>query len=128
MVDEDFEIVGLDEGVLGRVAEEIVGMANDELVKRGGGSDQHGTGAAAATSRATGALPGGGDRAGIACHHNGVERADIDPQFQGAGGDYAADAAVAQAALDFTPLAGEISPAVAADGFRFSRKLRIRLL
>ena len=43
MIDEDFEIVGLDEGVLRSVAEEIVGMTHDELIERRGRCDQHGT-------------------------------------------------------------------------------------
>src|SRR5260370_42153971 len=57
MIDEDFQIVGLDEGVLGRVAEEIIRMAHHELVERRGGSYQHSAGASAAASRAAGALP-----------------------------------------------------------------------
>src|SRR6267378_1057106 len=73
MIDEDFEIVGLDEGVLRCVAKEIVGMAHDELIERRGGSHQHGAGASAAAASAAGALPGGGDGAGVSGHDDGVE-------------------------------------------------------
>src|SRR5882762_1223068 len=64
VVDEDFEIVGLDESVLGRVAEKIVRMAHDVLIKRRGGSDQHGAGTSTAASGASRTLPGSGNRAG----------------------------------------------------------------
>ena len=50
------------------------------------------------------------------------------PEFQGAGGDHAADAAVAQAALDFAALAGKVAAAVAADGFGLAGRVRIGLL
>src|SRR5258707_6487288 len=69
MIDEDFQIVGLDEGVLRRVAEEIVGMAHDELIERRGGSHQHGARASAAAASAARALLCGCDGAGIAGHH-----------------------------------------------------------
>src|SRR5216684_5203532 len=128
MIDEDFQIVGLDEGVLRRVAEEIVGMANDELIERRGGSHQHGARASAAAARAARALPGSGDGAGIAGHHNGVKRAHIDAEFESAGGDDAADFSIAEAAFDVAALVGQVAAAVAANGFRFSGQLWIGLL
>src|SRR5437764_831615 len=48
MIDEDLEIVGLDESVLGRVAEEIVGMAKNEWIERRRGGPQHCAGASPA--------------------------------------------------------------------------------
>src|SRR5881397_2690235 len=36
VIDKNFEIVGLDEGVLRRIAEKIVRMAHDELIERRG--------------------------------------------------------------------------------------------
>src|SRR5258708_11129792 len=68
MIDEDFQIVGLDEGVLRRVAEEIVGMAHDELIERRGGSHQHGARASAAAATPPRAPPGCGEGARIAGH------------------------------------------------------------
>ena len=44
MIHQNFQIVRLDEGVLGRAAEEIIRMLHDELVERRGRSDQHGAG------------------------------------------------------------------------------------
>src|SRR6266567_7308755 len=47
MIDENFQIVRLDEGMLRSVAEKIVGVSNDELVERRRGSHEHGAGASA---------------------------------------------------------------------------------
>src|SRR5271163_1304181 len=108
MINENFEIVGLDERVLRSVAEEIVGMPHDELIERRRRSHHYGAGTAAAASRAPGALPGGGNRSGVAGHHYGIQRADVNSQFQGAGGDNSADAPIAETALDFPALVGKI--------------------
>ena len=128
MVDENFQIVGLDVGMFGRAAEKIFRMLDDELIERRGRSHEHSAGSAAAASGASRALPGGGDRAGIAGHHAGIERADIDSQFQGAGGDHAANAPLAQAALDFAALAGQIAAAIAANRLSRAGPRRIGLL
>ena len=124
VIDKNFEIVRLDVGVLGRAAEEIVRMLDDELIERRRRSDEHGAGSAAAASGAARALPCGGDRAGVAGHHAGVERADINSQFEGIGGNHAADAAFAQAALDLAAFAGQIAAAIAANGFGAARRAR----
>ena len=128
MIDEDFEIVGLDEGVLRSVAEEIVGMTHDELIERRGRCDQHGTRASAAAAGAPGPLPGGGDGAGIAGHDHGVERADVNAELQRTGRNHSADFSIAEAAFDFAPFVRQVTSAVAANSFRFSRQPGIRLL
>ncbi len=128
MIDEDFQIVRLDESVFGSIAEKIIWMAHDELIERRRGSHQHRAGASAAPSRAAGALPGGGDRAWITCHDDGIERADINAKFERAGGNHAANFSVAEAALYFAALVRQVAAAIAANRFGFSRKLRIRLL
>src|SRR5258708_27922506 len=75
MVDEDFQIVRLDEGMLGSVAEEIVRVANDKLIERRRGTHQHGPGASAATAGAAAALPGGGGWAGRTSPASGFQAA-----------------------------------------------------
>ena len=85
VVDQDFQIIRLDEGVLGRAAEEIVRMLDDKLVERRGTGHQHRAGAAAAAPGAARALPSGRDRARIACHHCRVKRADIDAELERVG-------------------------------------------
>src|SRR5215469_17279274 len=103
-------------------------MADDKLIERRRRSDENGAGAPTAASGASRALPGGGDGSGIAGHHHGVERADVDAKFHGGSGDYAADAAFAEAMFDFTPLVGQVAPAIAADRFGLPELLRIGLL
>src|SRR6267154_381805 len=85
MIYQDFQIVGLDKGALRCVAEEIVRMANDELIQRRRRSHQHGAGTPASSSRAAGALPRSGDGAGISGHHYNIERADVNAELQRAG-------------------------------------------
>jgi len=82
--------------VLRRVAEEIVGMAHDELIERRRRGYQNGARASAAASSASGALPGGGDGAGISGHDDGIEGATSMPEFERAGGNDAADFSIAQ--------------------------------
>src|SRR5438552_71802 len=128
MIDEDLEIVGLDESVLGSVAEEIVGMANNELIERRRGGHQHGAGASPAAAGAAGALPGGGDGAGVSGHDNSIEGADINAQLERAGRNNSADFSLAKAAFDFAALVRQVPAAIAANVFRFSRRLGICVL
>src|SRR5260370_7943407 len=114
--------------MLRSVAEEIVGMSNDELIERRRGSHEHGAGTSAATPSAAGALPGSGDGAGVSGHDDGIQRANINAELERAGGNHAADFSVAEAAFNFASFARKVAAAVAANGFRFSRQLRIRLL
>src|SRR5467141_3506929 len=128
MIDEDFQIVWLDEGVLRRVAEEIVGMAHDELIERRGGSHQHGARASAAAASAPSALPGDGDGAWIAGHDDGIEGADINAELKRARRNNSTDFSIAEATFDFAALIRQVAAAVSANGFRFSRQPGIRLL
>src|SRR5467141_3998882 len=96
MVDQDFKVVRLNESVLGSVAEEIVRVPNDELIERRRRSHQHGAGASAAAAGAAGALPGGGDGAGIAGHDDGIERAHVNAKFESAGRNNSTDFSIAE--------------------------------
>src|SRR5712692_7383456 len=128
VIDEDFEIVGLDEGVFGSVAEKIVRVANDELIERRGGSHQHGAGASTAATSAAGALPGGRDGAGIAGHDDGIEGADVDTELERACRSNSTDFSIAEAAFDVAALVRQVAAAIATNGFRFSGQLWIGLL
>ena len=103
-------------------------MPHHELIERGRRSHQHGARASAAASRTAGALPRCRNRAGIACHDHGVERADVNSQLQSARCDHAADFSLAQAALDFSSFVGQVAAAVSPKFFRFPGQTRIRLL
>src|SRR5258708_32312286 len=116
MIDEDFEIVGLDEGVLRSVAEEIVGMAHDELIERRGRCHQHGTRASAAAAGAPGPLPGGGDGAGIAGHDDGIEGADINAELERTSRNHSAAFSIAEAAFEFAALGGHVTARGTASG------------
>src|SRR5882762_7852639 len=128
VIDQNFQIVRLNVGMLRGVSEKIVRMANDELIERRRRRHQHRAGASTAAAGAAGALPSGGDGSGISGHDHGVERTDIDAEFERAGRNHAADFSIAQAALDFAPLTRQIAATIAANGFRLSRQLRICLL
>jgi len=62
------------------------------------------------------ARPARSERAGVARHHHGVERTDIDSQLERIGGYHGADLSIAKPALDFAPLPGQISAAVSTHG------------
>ena len=128
MIYQNFQVVRLNKSVLRRVAEEIIRMVHDELIERRRRRHQHGAGTSAAPPGAAGALPGGGDRAGISGHDDGIERPDIDAKFESAGRNHAANLSVAQAALDFATLVRQVAAAIAANRFLFSWELRISLL
>src|SRR5580692_3200425 len=114
--------------MFGSVAEEIVRMAHDKLIERRRRSHHHGARASTASPGPACTLPRSGDGAGVARHHDRIERAYVDPEFERARAYDAADAAIAQAALDFAAFLRQISGAVAANRFLLARHLGIRFL
>jgi len=85
MIHEDFQIVRLDESVLGRPFEEIIRVLHDNWSSGAEGSYQDSARASAASPGAARPLPSGCDRAGIAGHDRGIERTDIDAKLQRVG-------------------------------------------
>ena len=128
MIDQNFQIVRLDVGMLGRAGEKILRMLDDKLIQGTRRSDQHGAGTPFAPPRPPGALPGRGDRAGISGHDRHVQRSDVDAEFERIGRDHGPDLAAAQAALDLPPLQRKIPAAIAFHYFRRAGRLRIILL
>src|SRR5579863_1909405 len=98
--------------MLRRTSEKVIGVLHDELIEWRRGSHQHGARAPAAASGAPRTLPGGRNRARIACHDCGVERSNINAEFERVCRNHAANSAFAQTVLDFSPFAREISPAI----------------
>src|SRR3981189_2721188 len=82
MVDENFQVVGLNVGVLGGTPEKVIGMVHDELVQRCRRRDEYGARTPATPPCTAGSLPSGSDGARIAGHHASIERTNIDPQFE----------------------------------------------
>jgi len=88
VIDEDFQIVRLNEKRAPECCRKnSPEWRNDELIERRRGGYEHGTRASAAAAGTAGALPGGGDGAGVSGHHNGVERADVNAEFKCTGGN-----------------------------------------
>ena len=82
VVHQDERVVGIDPRVLGRRAEEIVGMRRHELIERRAGRDQHrrrGFGAPPGPARL---LPHRGDRSRVAGQDRGVQVADVDAELE----------------------------------------------
>ncbi len=77
--------------------------------------DEHHHRALAPASGPARLLPRAGDAAGIAGHDAGVERANINPQFQRVGAHHAHDLAVAQSPLDVPALSGQVAASVSAN-------------
>ena len=80
-----------------------------------------------AAARAADLLPGARERARVAGEHRRIEPADVDAQLERVRRDDAADAPVAQAALDGAPLVRQIAAAVALDLRRLADALLQRL-
>ena len=65
MVQQDVQVVGVDERVLGRGVEEVRRVADDELIDRRAAGDEDRGRSRRAAAGAARALPGRGDRAGV---------------------------------------------------------------
>src|SRR5947209_10097009 len=128
MVDQNFEVVRLDESVLRSVAKKIIRIAHDELIEWRRRCHQYRARTAAAAAGAARSLPGGGDGSGMTGHYDGVQRADVDAQFQSAGGYHAANFALTQTAFNFAALQWQVPAAIPAHRLRFAGLRRIGLL
>ena len=127
VVEQDVQVVGVDEAVLGRRVEQVLGMGRQELVDRCRRADERRQARPAATAGATHLLPGRGDRARVADADRGVEGADVDAELERIRGDHAAHATVPQAGLDRVPLVRQVAAAIAADRVRMARRGSERL-
>ena len=121
VIDEDVQVVGIDERVLGRGVEEERRVPHHELIDRRARRHHHRRRLPGAAAGAAGALPRRGNRAGIAGHHAHVERADVDAELERVGRDHAAHLPGAQALLDLAPAQRQIAAAIAADALRHAR-------
>ena len=113
VVDEDVQVVGIDQRVLGRGIEEIRGIADNELIERRAAGDEHGRRPTAPSSRTSGSLPRGGDRPGVTGHDTDVERADVDAELQRVGRDDRAHAPLAQPFFNLAAALRQVTTAIA---------------
>ena len=112
MIQQNQQLIRRDEGVLGRGPEEKFGVAHNVLVQRQTGGDQYAQRRAIAPAGPPQTLPASGDGAGIAIEHADVQRADVHPQLQRRGGNYAIDTPFAQFAFGIPPLRWQIAAPV----------------
>src|SRR5258706_8997712 len=82
MIQPDFEIVGIEVGVLRSLSEKIIRVLDDELIEWMAGGDQHSSRRATSATGASGALPRRGDRAGVAGEQGHVQAADVYARFE----------------------------------------------
>src|ERR1019366_9776895 len=95
-------------------------MLDDVLIHWRTRGDHDWEGGGVATPGPPGSLPCGSDGAGITRHHNGVERADVDTEFERVGRHDGANVSGTKALLDLAPLTRQIASAIPAH--RFSRQ------
>ena len=110
----DLLVLVVEDRVLDRAVEELVGVAAEELVERVVARDVDGEPAAAAAGAAP-LLAERGDRAGERDADRGVERADVDAELERVGGDDAEQLALDELALELAPLLGRVAGAVGRD-------------
>ncbi len=108
-------MIGSNKSHLRRTTKKILRMVHQELIHGVGGSNQYGGGRVTTTPGTTCLLPGAGDCAGVTHHQGSLQAADIDAQFKRIGGNDKADAALAQALFDGTPLGRQVTGAIAAN-------------
>jgi hypothetical protein len=127
VVQEDEQIVGVHQTVLGRAVEEVLRVRGKELVDRRRRADERREARPGAAAGAAHLLPRRRDGSGVADADRGVEAADVDPELERVRRDDAADPSVAQARLDRVTLVREVAAAVPADRVRMARRGSERL-
>ncbi len=128
VVEQDIEVVGVDQRLLRRLPEEVLRVGDDVLVQRVGRRHHDQKRHAPPPPGAPGLLPGGGDGAGVAAQHAGVELADVDAQLQRVGGHHGGDAPRPQFPLDLTPLGGQVAAAIAPHPARVAQRVADHVL
>ena len=128
VIDQDLQVVGVDEGVLGRRVEEVRRVADHELVERRARRHHHRRRPARPPPGPAEPLPRRRDRARVARQHRDVERADVDAELERVGRHDAAHGPVAQPFLDLAPPVRQVAAAVAADHVRLAGRALVRVL
>ena len=108
-------VVGVDHRRLRRTAEELARVAGVPLVELVVAGDEHGRGAPAGAPGPPHLLAHRRERAREAVEHHCVERADVDPELQRAGGDHAAELAAGELLLEVASLGRQVAGAVRGD-------------
>ena len=115
MLKQDQQMIWVDQCLLGRTAEEIIGMMREELVKRIGRGDHDRHCGIISAPRPTRLLAHACDGARIPDDDRRAQPADVNSQFKGIGCHDSFDRAVAQALFDLAALVREVAGAITAD-------------
>src|ERR1700730_19210379 len=107
------EVVGVDQAFVRVGAQEVLGMADDELVERRAGRHEDAD-RTRPPSRPTELLPGRRDGARVADEDRRLEAADVDAELKGVGAHHACDLSTAQAGLDLSTMQGQVPGSIAA--------------
>src|SRR5690606_18080918 len=113
MTHEDHQIVRVDERMLRRAAEKVVGVFGDVLVQRRARRDQNGSRHSLAPPGPPRLLPRARDRAGKARHNARLELTDVDAELERVRAHYPEHVAVAQSPLDLPALQGKVPAPIA---------------
>ncbi len=124
---QEQQVVGVDQPLLGVGAQEVLGVADDELVERRARGHED-PDRAGSTSGPAELLPGGGDGPRVADQDGGLQAADVDAELERVGAHHAGDLSAAQAGLDLAPPQRQVARAVAADPLAGVESRRQRLL
>ena len=111
----DVGVGRVDHARLRRSGEHLFGVAHQVAVELVVAADEHGDRRRVAAAGPPRLLPHGRDRPGEAVHHAGIEAPDVDPQFEGGGGDDAAEGTTEQLVLDRPPFLREIARPIGHD-------------
>ena len=128
VAEEDVQVVRIEQRVFRRLAQEIIRVADDVLIDGSGGRNVEDDARPLSAACTTCLLPGAGDGARVAAEHAGIQRADVNAQFEGVGGDHRVDVARAQALLDLAALRGQIAAAVAPHPARIAQRIANEIL
>ena len=116
MIHQNFQVVRLHVSVFRRAPKKIIRVLHDKLIERRGRRHHHRARRSIPAPGPPGSLPRRRDRSRVSSHHAGVERSDVDAQFQRVRRYHAAHPPFTQTALDFPALSRQISAAISSNG------------
>ena len=115
VIEQYDQVIGVDQGMLGRASEEVIRMVSQELVERAGGCHQDCHGRLIASACPPGLLPGTCNRPRISNQQRRAQATNVNPQFECIGSHDGANCSIPQPFFDGTPLGRQVTGAVTAN-------------
>src|SRR5512142_2771912 len=116
MLEQDEQMIGIDQCLLGRTLEEIFRMMGEELVERTGRGDHDCRRGGETAARATRLLPRRSDGPRVADEDRRAQPADVDSQFQCVRSNDSFYSSFSEPFFDLATLGRQIAASIAADG------------